>query len=76
MGLQSLDVGNEGGFPFRGGELGIHEAVCGAAGGGERCFYLRCTLLRLLPCVYVLEDKAVGVEFCEVLYSGGPRLGG
>ena len=40
------------------------------------CFYSRRTLVRLLSYVYVLEGKAVSVEFCEILYIGGTRLGG
>ena len=33
------------------------------------CFYLCRTLVRLLPCVSILEVEAFGVEFCEALYS-------
>ena len=77
MVLQNPDVGNEGDFPFCGGDRGISEAVGGSAGGGGcRCFYLCRTIVRLLPRFPILESEAVGIEFCEVLYGGGPRLGG
>ena len=77
MVLQNLDVCNEGGFLLRVGEGGISEAVCGAAGGGERlCFYSRRTLVRILSRVFVLEGQVVSVEFCEVLYGADPHLGG
>ena len=34
------------------------------------------TFVRILPWVPVSEVKAVVIEFCEVLYGGGPCLGG
>ena len=45
-------------------------------GGRERrFFYLRRTLLQLLPCVSVLEVEEVDVEFCEILHIGVRRMG-